>query len=184
MFKKALIIFILFSSIAYSQEMHVSPKLKSAVERIQQLPEAQELIDRVLEEGDLHIVINRSFSNKFEGYWDSYNRKIHITDGASNSALYSTILFELHNALRESDFENVDNMARWGKLNKKGYIEAMEYIEYENAKSTSDILSKGIKQGLYPANSYWGVSDTFEEHLRIQKRAGHSAVFAKMYEQL
>ena len=164
--------------------MHTSPKLKGVMERIQQLPEAQELIDRVLEEGDLHVVVNQSFSNKFEGYWDASIRSIHITEGASESALISTILFELHNALREPDFEKADQMARVGKLDKKGYIESMEYIEYENARSTSEILSKGIQLGLFPADSYWGVAHTFEEHLCIQKRAGHSAWFAKMYEQL
>ncbi|NGX38048.1 MAG: hypothetical protein K1000chlam2_01217 [Chlamydiae bacterium] len=182
---KSLVLFLLlFSSIAHSQELHCTPELKKVVERIEQLPEGKELIDRVLEEGDLHIVINQIYSKKFEGYWDASIRTIHVTKTPSDSAFISTILFELHNALRESDFEKTDQMAYQGSLDRNGYVKAMEHIEYENARATSNLLNKGIELGLFPYDSYWEVSDTFEEHFLVQKQAGHAAWFAKMYDQL
>ncbi len=140
------------------------------------LSKADELVTCVLQDGPISIEVNRTFSAQFEGYWDSDYRTIHVSkeQHSSNGALLCTILFELHNASRNSDFNELYQRAATGQIDKRSYVRQMEYLEYQNARATSLLLNEGIEQGLFPESAYWPIADDFEEHLSYQKASGHS----------
>lgn len=156
--------------------------MKSILAKLKQLDEVNDLIDKILEKGPLSIEMNRHLSKEFEGYWSSSNRTIYITKNHNDGSLMTTLLFEMHNAVNDSELDRLDQLAAQRKLNRKQYIEAVERWEYENAKATTKILNKGIRMGLFPRDCYWPISEDFENHFRCQKSAGHSAHIGKMYD--
>lgn len=154
--------------------------------KIEELPDAAKLIESVLEEGSFRIEKNRHLSKQFEGYWSGEKRTIYLTKTKKigEGDLISTILFELHNAKAMREFDHLDHLATKRLLNKKGYVRAIEHLEYRNARLTSAILNAGIEKGLFPKSCYWPLDANFESHLAIQENMGHSNWIGQMYEEL
>jgi len=170
---------------AYFAQNHITcaKQLQDVLAIIEELPEGKDLIQRVLKDGSISIKPNQKYSKKFDGYWEGSRRTIHLTASDRNT-LIGTLIFEMHNAIRDKDFEELDKKAYRGKISKKDYVEAIEYIEYENALSTKNILKKGIAKDIFPSSSYWNIPNNFSEHFAIQKSAGHSARIAKDFDRL
>lgn len=158
-------------------------KLYPLLHRIQRLQETNTLIDQVLLEGPLYIKINRDLPTQFDGYWSSEERTIYITMQSKSSYL-TTLLFELHNAVRTKELEKLYDLASQKMIEKDKFIERVEYIEHQNVIATSSLIEKGIQQGLYPLNMRWEVDPHFDSHFAYQKQTGHSAWLADLYDEL
>lgn len=186
MMKRLFLIVILFFSTTWASVAQVdcSPKLEKVYELVLEVPEVESLVDRILKKGPLQIEMNRHLSKQFEGYWDGDNRTIYITKTDSTAGKINTLIFEMHNAAYDDELERLDTLAKHGQISRPDYIRSVEFWEYQNAKKCAQILDKGIAMGLFPKECHWALSDTFEEHFRIQKKAGHSAHIGKMYDQL
>ncbi|NGX59302.1 MAG: hypothetical protein KR126chlam3_00450 [Chlamydiae bacterium] len=188
-----IILFFAFSSLYFSTVFpknrveHVSktyccPKLMEAFSLIRDMPQVNDLLSKILEDGPLYIRSNHHFTKKFEGYWSGNDRTIYVTKIHSKAVQINTILFEMHNAINDSELEHLDCLAYYGKINRADYIRAVEYWEYKNAKATAAILNEGIEAAIFPEECYWYLSDDFEEHFHYQQSAGHSAYIGKMYD--
>lgn len=187
MIKKAtirflLIVSLLFTTLSFADEtpdFYCSQELETVYQTIVQLPEVCELVCQVLQEGPLQIQPNSFLSDQFEGYWNSNDRSVYITISRDPtfSEMIITMLFELHNASRDRDFNHIYNLAVDGLIDRDQYVEKMEYIEYENVLATSLLLKKGVEMGIFPDDCVWNVSPSFTEHFEIQKERGHSAWF-------
>lgn len=179
---------ILCSANGFSNEnsIHCTPELIPILERIQAFPEGQDVISKVLESGPLYIAINRDLSDEFEGYWSVYERTIYITKNQplSDCSLVTTLLFELHNALRTADIENMFALVKNHAIGRDEFIENLEYIEYENACNTATLLEQGAQNGFFPCNCGWNLSNNFAEHLRVQQKGGHAASLGRIYDTL
>ncbi|NGX45375.1 MAG: hypothetical protein K940chlam2_00525 [Chlamydiae bacterium] len=175
---------LLFSSFQQPTPPALScaPELKETFVTLEQLPEASQLIAKILEEGPLHIRSNHHLSEEFAGYWSPSERTIFITPSSDHPL--STLLFEMHNALRTSDFRELDQLAYLNQVSRKEYIKRQEYLEYQNALETSALLDKGMQEELFPQGSGWYPAETFDKHFRIQRSSGHSAWIGKAYDQL
>lgn len=188
LYKLFLIFFIVICSVGYSKEyqMRCASELSTVLDKVESLPEGKELIFKVLEQGPLSIKVNNIYPDQFEGYWGGHNRTIYITKkrDSSDCSLVTTLLFELHNAVRTAAIKEVQCLVSNNQMNRTEFIQAIEYIEYENALSTTKLLNLGVKDGIFPRYCHWNIAGTFEEHYRIQREAGHSEWIGKMYDDL
>lgn len=195
MFKKIAIICLLsighitLASAADDSKHNVqcAPQLKNIVAIIQKLPEAQKLIADIQQEGKITITVNRSgVLEEFGAYWDPDNRQIcvNISNDSSQGSLIGSIIFELHNASVNSKIDYFDNLARTGKIDREGYVRAIEYLEYQNSLNAAKLAQKGIDKGLFPSSSRLPTYKNFEEHYRYQKIGGHSQWIARTYDNL
>ncbi len=196
--KKFIYIFLLLSfllsSVVFAETHTVRPlhsiecssQFKDLLFTLQKLPRAKAFIETVLEEGEISIQENRVFPQSFTAYWDSREKTIWLTTtkGASREALMSSLLFELHNASRERDFQYFDTLAAQRKISKKKFVEAIEYIEYQNLLATVSILEEGIEKGVFPSECKRTYDSTFKEHFHTQKETGHSAWIEEHYDYL
>lgn len=164
-----------------------APALQKSLMAIQQLPEARELIAAVQKEGPIRILTSDySLANQFGAFWDPDRRIIYVkspTHGNEGAAIGS-ILFELQNALGTSKIDHLDDLATKRKIDKESYVEAMEYLEYQNSIKASQIAEKGIQMGIFPKGAHLPTYRNFEEHYHYQKVGGHSAWFARNYDEL
>lgn len=176
------------ASIGYSQanQIHCAPPLKKVLEKVRELPEADDLLYTVLQQGPLFIELNTDKPDQFDGYWSCTDRTIYITQlpQSSDCFLITALLFELQNALRTEDIEELYSLASYRAIGREDFIESLEYIEYENAYNTSSLLREGVASGVYPSGCYWHLSDDFSEHLKIQEDGGHCDWIGKLYDQL
>lgn len=181
-----LIVFSFAIGYAEERELYCTRELHPILEKIEAFPEGKEVIEKVLEQGPLSIQVNTHLSPQFEGYWDAYKRTIYISKNSrsSNCSLITTLLFELHNALRTSELERLYSLASKRAIERKQFIEEFEYVEYENAWATSLVLERGSELGYFPYNCSWDVDDNFADHFKVQQRGGHSALIGALYDQL
>lgn len=164
-----------------------APELKQCLKKIQMLPEARVLISAIQKEGPIHITINKSHQfRQFAAYWDPNQRIITVNTGVNRpeGALIGSILFELHNASITSKFDYYNDLAYKGKIDREGYTEAVERLEYQNSRNTSKMAEKGIKLGIFPTSAKLPVYPNFEEHYHFQKVGGHSAWIANNFDQI
>lgn len=176
---KLIFIFLTIFSLFSSHKISCDPELKPTLETIQKLEGAQKLIEKVLEDGPLQMKQTENFP--FKAYWDSTTRTIGVKP-AENP--FFSLLFELHNAAAQKEFETYDRMASQKTISKADYIVAVEWIEYQNTFKTAELVEEGIRQGIFPPNSQTYYSSTFEEHLSDQRTTGHSAWIAGIYDDL
>ena len=163
------------------------PQLKSCLTAMQKLPEIRTLIEQVLKEGPLTIAVkNTNISDKFGAFWDVDKRVIFvgISSPRDEGSLIGSILFELHNASVNSEFNRLDHLASRGEINRDSYVEAMEYLEYVNSINASKIAQKGISMGIFPENARLHTYRDFEEHFHYQKISGHSDCIADIFDQV
>ena len=183
---------LLFSTInlplqaAETHRIECVREIQPTLATLRKLPEIEALVQKILAEGQLTIQYNDRLSDKFGGYWDPYKRTILITKRAHQAEAdrITTMLFEMHNAIRSKDFAEIDHLGYTRQLSKEEFIRESEYIEYENCLSTARLLDKGIQKGLFPHQSAWPVYDNFEDHYRHMKRTGHADWYATAYKRM
>ncbi|MBX7066970.1 MAG: hypothetical protein K1X28_07050 [Parachlamydiales bacterium] len=137
------------------------------------------MIREVLKEGPIQIQDRRGL--QFGGYWDPNIRAV-VMDGRVDP-IY-TLVFELHNASAQKEFDQLSLLASQGKISRERFIRDFEWIEYQNTFKTSAVVAEGIQKGVFPEESQSWYSSNFEEHLSIQKRAGHSERIGEFYDLL
>ena len=163
----------------FSYKIDCDEEFKDTLATIKKVKGGNELVEQVLEEGPLKIKRERELP--FGAYWDASKRTIGLV--ASENSTYS-LLFELHNAAAQKDFEHANSLAANQKISKNEYIRMIETIEYKNTYKTSALIDEGIRQGLLPRSSQTRYYSSLEAHLRDQERTGHSAWIADIYESL
>ena len=151
---------------------------------IQNLSEVNCLIDRTLQDGPLYILKNDLYPQTMTGFWQPYHRTIYLTKMLQTTAetLIITLIFELHNAARNNELENIDSAVCRHEFDKDQYVEAKECIEYQNVISTHQILKIGRDSGLFSSECDEPYFPSFQDHLQYQKEMGHSAFFEKRYQ--
>ena len=162
-----------------------APQLQSCLNRIQQIPEARELIASIQKEGAIQISAkNTDLSEQFGAFWDGDKRTICIalSSDVTTASIIGSILFELQNAAVDSKFEYYNSLASQGSITRSKYIESMEYLEYENSFRAAKIAEKGIKMGVIPSRARLPIYSSFKEHYAAQKMSGHSDCFASTYD--
>ncbi|MCH9626512.1 MAG: hypothetical protein S4CHLAM2_01340 [Chlamydiales bacterium] len=179
--KYILIICLLTSSL--SAYPRCSSDLAPAVQAIYRFPEGRQLLEQVEKEGPLRVYMDR-FNSQSGAMWVGCDRSIVIN--ANHKRSYGeklrSILFELHNAKTDKTFEYYDQRAERGEISRAEYIETIEWLEYQNARNTADLICKAIQQGYFPRESYWPIASDFHAHLEMQKYSGHSAQIAAIYD--
>jgi hypothetical protein len=164
-----------------------APQLQDNLNTMLKLPEIRDLISTIQKEGNIQITVrNTELSEQFGAFWDMDNRIICIamSPNSSKGRIIGSILFELHNALANSQLNALDELAAQKKITKSAYVEGVERIEYHNSLKASAITAKGVKLGLFPPDAELSTYSSFEEHYRIQQWAGHSAWIAKTYDDI
>lgn len=165
-----------------------TPQLRKYMDKIEQLPEAKELLNRIQKEGKIFVKFDSGdyLSQRFGAFWDPDSRTIFVaySNPVSAGDVIGSIIFELHNALMNSHLERLHSLAVMRKINKENYVRGIEKIEYENSLKAATLAEKGIKEGLFPANARLPTYKNFEEHYRMQKIGGHSAWIASIYDNL
>jgi len=108
---------------------------------------------------------------------------IDLPSNESDGIIIGSLLFELQNAAVNSKIQQLNELVKQRKITKENYIESMEYLEYINSLNASRMAEIGIKMGALPKDSKLPTYSSFKEHLSAQKMSGHSACFARNYEQ-
>lgn len=160
-------------------EINCESELQDTLSTIQKVEGANELLERVLKDGPLTIKIEKEFV--FGAYWDCSKRIIAIVP--EENKIYS-LLFELHNAAAQDEFDHYNLLAYQNQISKEDYVRAFECIEYQNVLKTAAIVDEGIREGIFPASCQNHYHSNFEEHFAYQKLTGHSAYVAGIYDSL
>lgn len=183
-------LFLFQSSFAFSQNnfnFSCDPKLRSVLETIQQLPEVREILTTIQKEGTVYFLLtNESLSQEFGAFWDPDSRSIRVNKAIlqAEGEMIGTILFELQNALANKEIEKLNWLASSGKINKRDYVRAFEYLEYQNSLNAAKLAQRGIDMGIFPKSARLFTYSSFEEHFRVQQMAGHSAWIARVHDSL
>lgn len=187
MFKLNLFAFlsIIFFSSLVAVEIPCSQVLKSSLNKIQQVPECRELIERIVSEGPIRIVANNTeLSEEFGAFWDDQQRIINIawTPRRPQGEIIQSILFEMHNAAVSKEFKKLDDRVWQGGIDRANYVKAVEYLEYKNSKMAAAIADKAIRLGIFPRDASMFTYRDFQEHFYYQRISGHSHWIAKNYD--
>lgn len=188
---KIIYFFCLFIALNFSalfaETPKCDPRLKSHLDKIMQIPEAQNLIATIQKAGPFSIhVSDASASKQFGAYWDLNLRKlcVHITNQTTEGEIIGSILFELHNALVTSYYDYLDLLVMKNQIDKENYVRSYEEKEYFNSKKAAALAEKGIALGIFPSNARLPTYRNFAEHYHYQKIGGHSAYVARNFDQL
>jgi len=181
---RVILLVILFHAVGFSAPFYCDPELKPILEKVQALPEANEVIDQVLSQGPLSIEVNRIHPDTFEGYWDSYQRTIYLNTSQeiTECSLITTLLMELHNALRNDDIKRMHTLAQKRAIDKEQFIEQFEFIEYQNACAAKELLNAGVEKGIFPYGCSWNIADNFGDHFACQREMGHADWIGYIYD--
>lgn len=184
----SIILFTFLYSINLSAATFASypSQVAPVVQQIQQMPEVRNLLEQVsrLEGGPVRIVLENT--DGLEALWDGENRVIRINHYHSlqHDRLISSLIFELHNASTNHTFMHLVDLAMKGRIGKDQWVEQVERMEHQNALKTSDIISKGIASGIFPASAKWVTYYEFDDYYKLQQIAGHSGWLANAYDTL
>lgn len=161
-------------------------QLKGTFETMGKLPAFRKLVVQVEKGGSVRIELKRLGNDSFEGYWEGDRRVVTVNQSLNQDrgVLICTIIFELHNALRNQELYDLALAAAQGKLDKDTYVRKVEEMEYRNVCSTIVLLEEGVRLGLFPKSAQWKISPTFEDHYRVQQLTGHSQWIANSYDDL
>ncbi|MBA2728249.1 MAG: hypothetical protein H0U49_08785 [Parachlamydiaceae bacterium] len=164
-----------------------SPELKNSLRAIRNLKEGNKLICDILKQGALRLsVAKNECSVKFGACWDPDRRIIFINLSSHNSEeeIIASLIFELHNALKTPQFNQLFSLATNQKIDKEKYVKSIEFIEYQNSIDTAALIKLGVEKKVFGKNTYVSTYNTFDEHYWYQKMSGHSAVHANNYDSL
>lgn len=162
------------------------PQLRQYLAKIEKIPEARKLITSIQTTGPIQILIDNNQANQFEAYWDPSKRVIAVSypQHPNEGEIIGSILFELHNASVDHRFKQLFSMVSQRKISKALFIESMEYLEYTNSLNAAKIAEIGIRKGVFPSSAHLPTYSSFKEHFSQQKQSGHSAWFARLYDNL
>lgn len=185
-------LFIIFfnPTVAFSQTKEkniTAAHVQECIDKIQELPEAREMMEAIQKDGPVRIAVsNHPLSQQFGAYWDVDQRVICVCPAFHSSVgkMIGSILFEMHNALHDSQINHYYDLASEGKIDRESYIRSIEHLEYLNSKSTAALAEKGIEQGIFPPEARRNTYDNFEEHYYYQQYGGHSAWIGRSYDSL
>ncbi len=185
MMRKFLLIGILFLlPLSAGVFRQVPGPFSSVVEKIEALPEAEALLQKVEREGTVSIV-GRSHAG-FAAYWEGRSRTIVINQSyrRSEGSLIRSVVFELCNATRNRELARQWALAGQGRLTQEEFATNVERIEFENLWRASRLLEAGIKRGLFPSDARMGAWSDFDAFLRNEKRTGHFGYLCDQYRML
>lgn len=174
------------STLVSSSFEWTAPSLAPIAQKLFTLPEARQLLAEIQGEGPVYLEYLPLGANNSNAHWEFKRRCIAINSSKQRTEgrILCSILFEMHNAKSTRDFSYYDALAKARRISKYDYVEAVEYIEHQNALKTCALVEKGIRQGLFPMDARWPITPDFAEHFRIQQSAGHSSYIASVYEAL
>jgi hypothetical protein len=183
--KWMLALLLIIGSAAFAQPLH-PPQITQPLNLLYRLDESRQLLEKVESEGQLTIKSSHFGANQSNAAWVPSERAIYLNFGKRRTvgSIIASIVFELHNALSDQQFDYYDELAKQGKISRDQYIAAIEHVEYLNACNASKILEKGIRMGVFPYDAEWPVPSNFQQHFHIQQMAGHSAIIGQMYDSL
>ncbi len=180
-----LLLFILFFA-----EIHAvgycDPKLKRAFDTAVSLDETKVLWERINREGEVRIFAKHGNQNNFKAYWEGEERIICVNLGLKPTVgeQVSSLLFEMHNALRDKKTVSLYNQAAQRRISKETFAREMERVEYENSLDACTLLEKGVKAGIYPQECYLQRYANFESFLNAQKMHGHFHHYLRTYNEI
>lgn len=181
------LLFCLFflSGCLYAYPKH-SHQLSHCINALYQLEDTRLLLESVEAQGTITIKAAQMghYATNAAWYPDERTICVNFSHKRSYGSLIRSLVFELHNALNQKEFDHYDALASQKRISKEKYIESVEYLEYTNALKTAEIMQKGINQGIFPGDSGWCISSSFAEHYQIQKEAGHSKCIGDLYDVL
>ncbi len=174
---------------AFSQPMVCDglERLKSCMMTMQTVPGIRKLMAEIEKEGPVHITVDdRPLSQQFGAFWDAERRVIcvNISWHRSNGAVIGSILFEMHNALADAKFKELDQLASMGQIDRETYVKEMERVEFDNSHAAAALAQQGIDQGAFPKDARLPTYPSFEEHYRMQQIGGHCYWIARNYDQV
>src|SRR5688500_17542101 len=91
-----------------------APELTNSMQTIQKLDEGKKLIAEILKEGPLRIAVaNSRVPEQFGACWDSVRRIIFVSISSprNHGEIIGSLIFEMHNALNTSKFDDLDYLA-------------------------------------------------------------------------
>lgn len=181
-------IYALESDLNHLTSINHSWQLSEIITTIQKLPEAKKLIAAIQKEGAISVICNQdeAVCQQFGACWDPDHRVIlvNMLQKQSKGEIIGSILFELQNALMNCKILYYDGLAMKGKIGEENYVQAIEYLEYQNSLKASKLAEQGIQLGIFPISARLLTYSSFEEHYRVQKAEGHSDWIAHNYHQL
>jgi hypothetical protein len=182
---KLFITLCLMSSALFAYPNH-SPELASPLKVLYKLEEAKSLLEAVEAEGSFTMKTARLGMHASNAAWypDMRTICVNVSNKRSQGSMIRSLIFELHNALNQKKFDQMDRLATQGKISKQNYILEIEQLEYENALQTVKVLNAGIKKGIFPKDAFWPIASSFQEHMQIQLEAGHAQNVGALYDQL
>jgi len=169
------------------QEAFQYPRqVEGAMRAIKRLPEGQQLINQITQEGPIRIEVASNHSSGFGAMWEGGRRVISIngSHARSKGSYICSILFEMHNAATNKLLYSLVRQAMRGEITKDEYVLRVERMEHQNAVNTCMLLEKGIKMGIFPTSCEWAIHRNFEDHYKVQQLLGHSQWIANSYEGL
>lgn len=160
--------------------------LTKALDIALELEETKKLWDQINEEGEVRIVAKQGGNNDFTAFWEGESRVISINIDLKRtpSEQLTSILFEMHNALRDKKTEEIFTQASARKISNDTFAREMEKLEYENSLDACNLLEKGVKAGLYPKDCFLERYPNFEEFLAVQKMHGHYQHYLRTYQMI
>lgn len=162
------------------------PQLSHAVKSLLQVPECKQLLKDIQANGSIGLRFEHLGSHSSSAVWYGDQRVISVNASKQHSdgQKICSILFEMHNALNNYKFLQLDQLAREGKLNKESYIESIEKLEHQNALNTKKLLDKGVSIGVFPSDAKWPIIHSFDDHYKVQQIMGHSIQIGHAYDML
>lgn len=183
---KCFLIALLFLGGTLWADPHYSPQLAPSVKMLYELEQTRHLLDQVEIQGGIAIKAVNLGHNASNAAWmpDERTILINFSRKRSQGSLLCSLIFELHNAVTQKQFDYFDRLAVQGQISKRKYIEEVERLEYTNALKTVQVLKLGVGSQVFPKDTFWPIPSTFEEHYQIQIESGHSQLIGNLYDDL
>lgn len=163
-----------------------APQLSLAVKSLLQVPDCLQLLQEVQKLGPVGLKWEHLGSNSSDAAWYGDQRVIAVNASKRHTEgqKICSILFEMHNAINNYKFLQLDRLAREHKIDKESYVESIERLEHQNALNTKRLLEKGISLGIFPKDARWPIIHCFEDHYKVQQIMGHSHQISCVFDDL
>lgn len=179
------ILLLLICSTGYSFSS-IAPQVQKAAQAVMSFDESRAVAQKAEAQGPIRVEFRPLGKDMFYACWIGDKRTIVLNADKNwnEGKKISSILFELHNALADKYYVDLNMQAYFGKISKDQYVASVEKREYENSLLNSNILEHGIQAGKFPKEAYLPAFPSFEEHFKVQLEYGHSAAIAEQYDHM
>lgn len=155
------------------------PAIGPLLRQIASFPQGIDLLDQVARQGRVRIVYGEG------GSWNPEERSLTLQrPNGDQVALLQTLIFELHNALREVEIHPIWKKAERGEVDKELFVRSIEAWEHENLLRAERLVRQGIEAGQLPKELSIDPFEDFETHYMLQQISGHSQRYAEAYDQI